>query len=440
MIMNKQVYNFIVKNNLFSIKSDKIILAISAGADSICLFHIFRSLNVNMELAHCNFKLRNKDSDEDENFIKQLSEKYKVKIHIKSFETDSYSKENKVSIQVAARELRYNWFKSLLINRNANYIATAHHKDDSIETFFINLVRGSGIRGLVGIKQTQKVIRPLLNIDKTQILKFLHKNKFKYREDISNSSLNYLRNKIRIKLIPLLLELNPLIKENIFNEMKILEHTNIVFSDYINKIREKIVVQKSDAFYINIPSLSKLSPLSIYLFELISPFGFVKIKDIMNSLDGQSGKIFFSRTHKLIIDRENIIISNNKDAISKQYIFDKNENFKNKNISIKFSTSKKINFSLDSDIAELDYSKINFPLKLRKWRWGDSFIPLGMKNHKKISDFFIDEKFSLFQKENQWLLCDNKNIIWIVGFRIDDRYKVTSKTKKLYIAKVLYKN
>ena len=222
--------------------------------------------------------------------------------------------------------------------------------------------------------------------------------------------------------------------------MKILEHTNIVFSDYINKIREKIVVQKADYFYINISSLKKLSPLSIYLFELISPFGFLKIKDIMNSLDGQSGKIFFSRTHKLIIDRENIIISNNKDAISKQYIFDKNENFKNKNISIKFSTSKKINFSLDSDIAELDYSKINFPLKLRKWRWGDSFIPLGMKNHKKISDFFIDEKFSLFQKENQWLLCDNKNIIWIVGFRIDDRYKVTPKTKKLYIAKVLYKN
>ena len=438
--MNRQVYNYIISNNLFSIKKDKIILAISAGADSVCLFHIFRSFGVNMELAHCNFKLRDNHSDEDEDFIKNLGNKYEIKFHIKSFETASYAKKNNLSIQMAARQLRYNWFNSLLIKRNANYIATAHHKDDSIETFFINLIRGSGIRGLVGIKQTDKIIRPFLSIEKNQIINFLNKNKFKYREDITNSSLKYLRNKIRIKLIPLLLNLNPSIKENIFNEMKILENTSIVFSDYVNQIRQKIVVQKSDAFYINISSLNKLLPLKIYLFELLRPFGFMKVDDIINSLNGQSGKTFYSRTHKLIIDRDSIIITKNQDITSKQYTLEENINFKNENFSIKFSTSKKINFSLNKDIAELDYSKINFPLKLRKWRFGDSFIPLGMKNYKKISDFFIDEKFSLVQKEKQWILCDKKNIIWIVGYRIDDRYKVTSKTKKLYIAKVLHEN
>ena len=241
--MNRQVYNYIISNNLFSIKKDKIILAISAGADSVCLFHMFRSFGVNMELAHCNFKLRDNHSDEDEDFIKNLGNKYEIKFHIKSFETASYAKKNNLSIQMAARQLRYNWFNSLLINRNANYIATAHHKDDSIETFFINLIRGSGIRGLVGIKQTDKIIRPFLSIEKNQIINFLNKNKFKYREDITNSSLKYLRNKIRIKLIPLLLNLNPSIKENIFNEMKILENTSIVFSDYVNQIRQKIVVK-----------------------------------------------------------------------------------------------------------------------------------------------------------------------------------------------------
>ena len=382
-MIDRQVYNYIISNNLFSIKKDKIILAISAGADSVCLFHIFRSFGVNMELAHCNFKLRDNHSDEDEDFIKKLANKYKIKFHIKSFETASYAKKNNVSIQMAARQLRYNWFKSLLINRNANYIATAHHKDDSIETFFINLIRGSGIRGLVGIKQTDKVIRPFLSIEKNQIINFLNKNKFKYREDITNSSLKYLRNKIRIKLIPLLLNLNPSIKENIFNEMKILENTSIVFSDYVNQIRQKIVVQKSDAFYINISSLNKLSPLKIYLFELLRPFGFMKVDDIISSLNGQSGKTFYSRNHKLIIDRDSIIITKNQDITSKQYTLEENINFKNENFSIKFSTSKKINFSLNKDVAELDYSKINFPLKLRKWRFGDSFIPLGMKIIKK---------------------------------------------------------
>ena len=341
---------------------------------------------------------------------------------------------------MAARQLRYNWFESLLNNRNANYIATAHHKDDSIETFFINLIRGSGVRGLAGIKQTDKVIRPFLCIEKIQIISFLHKNKFKYREDITNSSLKYLRNKIRIQLIPLLQNLNPSIKANIFNQMKILENTSIVFSDYINQIRKKIVVKKTDDFHINISSLNKLSPLKIYLFELLRPFGFMKVDDIISSLNSQSGKMFYSRTHKLIIDRDSIIITKNQNPTLTQYILDESINFKNENFSIKFSVSKKINFSLNKDIAELDYSKIKFPLKLRKWRFGDSFIPLGMKNYKKISDFFIDEKFSLIQKEKQWILCDKKNIIWIIGYRIDDRYKVTPKTKKLYIAEVLHEN
>ena len=222
--------------------------------------------------------------------------------------------------------------------------------------------------------------------------------------------------------------------------MKILENTSIVFSDYINQIRKNIVVKKTDDFHINISSLNKLSPLKIYLFELLRPFGFMKVDDIISSLNSQSGKMFYSRTHKLIIDRDSIIITKNQNPTLTQYILDESINFKNENFSIKFSVSKKINFSLNKDIAELDYSKIKFPLKLRKWRFGDSFIPLGMKNYKKISDFFIDEKFSLIQKEKQWILCDKKNIIWIIGCRIDDRYKVTPKTKKLYIAEVLHES
>ena len=291
---------------------------------------------------------------------------------------------------------------------------------------------------MLGISEKRSnIVRPLLNLNRSEIKEYLVAKKQTFREDSSNTSVKYLRNKIRLQLIPLLEEMNPKIKETIKDEMDILKDTSTVFSHQIKSVRKAVIKKNNKLISLNIQKLRILSPLRIYLYELIKPFGFNQIDAIIRALDNQCGKQFFSNTHELLIDREKILISKiNPDNFSIWEIMQTDKQIKYP-IQLKLSINKDINISDSNNIAQFDLEKLKFPLLLRKWKKGDKFKPFGMKNFKKLSDFFIDNKFTQLQKKEQWLLCSNDKIIWVVGWRIDDRYRIQSTTKKLYIAELL---
>ena len=437
--MIKTIQQYIINKKLFS-KENNLLLAISGGADSVCLFFALKELGYNVELAHCNFNLRAEESDEDEYFVKELANKYGVKYHVNSFETQKYASEQKISIQMAARDLRYKWFDELLAVNNLDFVITAHHKDDNVETFFINLIRGTGVNGLCGIKaKNKKIIRPLLEISRQEIESYLTKNKIKYRNDSSNSEVKYLRNKIRHQLMPLLKEMNPNIEQIITNEIFVLDGVSKVFQEQMTAIKERLLVQKEGIYKLNISELIELQHLEVILFEILKPFGFSEVDQIIKAINSQSGKQFFSDTYQLIIDREQIIISaleNHQEDIEIREIEIEIKN----PLSMKFAGSIDFSLNKNPNVAKLDFDKLSFPLKLRKWKNGDKFRPLGMRNFKKVSDFFIDEKYSILAKQKQWLLCSEDDIVWIVGNRIDDRYKIETHTKKVYIAELLKEN
>ena len=437
--MINSVKDNIYKNNLFT-KKNKILLAVSGGADSIFLLFVLKDLGYDIQIAHCNFNLRDVESDQDEQFVKDIADKYSIKCYVRSFDTLKYAEENKLSIQMAARQLRYDWFEELLVENNFSCIATGHHKDDSIETFLINLIRGSGISGLCGIQMiNNKIVRPLLSLKRNQIEYFLTKQNIKYRNDSSNSDIKYLRNNIRHQLIPLLKEINPKIQETISNEIDMLNGINNIFKEKVNDIRKSIMIKREELFTINISDLLNISNLEVILYELLRPFGSFQVKQIINSLRLQSGKQFFSDTHYILIDRECLIISQKKETNNKEIKIFRTDHEISKPLYMKLSETFDLSIVNDPLFAKFDLNKLTFPLLLRKWKNGDKFIPLGMNNFKKVSDFFVDEKYTLNEKKEQWILCSKENIIWIVGKRIDDRYKIASNTKKTYIAQLLKK-
>ena len=452
--MQRAFLSYIKKENLFN-SSDKILLTVSGGIDSLAMVELFHHAGFNFGIAHCNFQLRGEESDGDEIFVRSIAEKYSLKFHLIKFDTAIYAKKNKVSIQIAARELRYQWFEEIRASNNYSFIATAHHKDDSIETFFINLIRGSGISGLHGIlSKNANVIRPLLFTNKNDITKYVKSCKIYYRDDSSNASEKYIRNKIRLKLIPLLKELNPNINQTIAEDIKRLANTEKIYrKEIFNK--SLIVVEKhNNSISFSIKELKKLDPIESYLFEFLQPFGFnfAVVNEIVASLDGLSGKKFLSATHRLVKDREYLLIDKIPAALPKvsqamltpqiaNFQIDEENNII-ENMGLKFVINKLLkpsvfSFPASNKIASFDYNKLNFPLELRKWQKGDVFQPIGMKGKKLISDFFIDEKFSIQQKENAWLLTSRGKIIWLVGHRMDDKFKVTDKTIKIYIVELL---
>lgn len=434
--MKNKVQNFIVEKSLFS-REDKLILGISGGADSVCLMHILFALGYRFDLAHCNFNLRGKESDEDEVFVQELAKKHQLKLHVKQFDTEGYAAENKISTQMAARDLRYAWFNHLLLTKNAKYIAIAHHENDDIETFFINLIRGSGLKGLLGISEkTNSIVRPLMAITRDEIESYLDENKLRYRDDSSNSSVKYLRNKIRHELMPLLAEMNPSIQQTISEEMRILEGVSQVYSCKIEEVRKDLMQEKNGIVQFETSDLLALKPLHNYLYELLSPYGFVTIDEIAKALKGQSGKQFFSNTNQLLVDREFIFISELDVKKNESITIEEMTKEIKHPIQLNFSKTDNLEWIKNKNIAQLDYDKLQFPLTLRKWKKGDKFMPLGMQTFKKLSDFFIDNKFSILDKNKQWLLCSNNDIVWVVGHRIDERYKLQSRTKKVYIAQI----
>jgi len=430
--------SYIRKENLFS-PTDKILLTVSGGMDSVVMLELFHQADFKFGIAHVNFNLRDEESDGDQKLVEGLAKKYNCPLYVTSFNTKEFAKQHKLSTQMAARELRYQYFEEIRLEHKYDYIATAHHADDQVETLFINLLRGTGIAGLRGILPKQNtLIRPLLFAKREGIVNYRVKHSLAFREDSSNASDNYLRNKIRHKLMPTLEDLDANYLDLLNANMKRFGESEQIYKQHIDLVRGELQSEKSGRIYISIEKLKAYSPLVTYLFEILKPFGFLfsQSDDIVQTLDKESGKHFFSESHELLKDRNYLIIRDRQfsQAKPKLEITESLESIESP-ISLRFKKlSLKDYFVMPThqNIGALDYAKLKFPLTIRKWEDGDVFCPLGSKFKKKLSDFFIDRKFNLFEKEDAFLLCSGDDIVWIIGHQLDDRYKITDKTKEIY--------
>ncbi len=429
-------------HNLFT-KNDRTILAVSGGRDSIFMIEMFLKSKIldtkNIALAHVNFSLRGSESDEDEMFVKQYANSKSLKLFTTKFDTNKYAANKKLSIQIAARELRYNWFKTLLKEYNYNKIAIAHNANDQVETFFINLIRGSGLKGISGINiKNNEIIRPVIFAKREEITKYLNKHKIKWRDDSSNNSTKYLRNKIRHNIIPLFEEISLDFTDKMTENIKIFEKSNKLLNYFINKEINSIIEQNDDIINLKINTLIRIPNYEIILFEIIKKYNFssAQLNDILNVINSESGKYIKSSTHKLVKHRNLLQIaklSENNDVVLIKNI----DEFKTKaNIEYEVSTNIPKSFLNKNNIAYLDFDKIKFPLTIRHWQNADKFKPLGMSNFQKISSFFKNNKLSIIEKNKVLLLCNNNgDIVWIINHRIDNRYKISDKSNKILILK-----
>jgi tRNA(Ile)-lysidine synthase len=440
-MMINEFIDYITENQIID-RHEKILLAVSGGIDSVVLLHLLVKSGYTCTIAHCNFRLRGEESDGDELFVRDLAGKYDTGIHVRSFETEDYSREKGISIQMAARELRYEWFGLLCRENGYDLIATAHNMDDVIETFFINLVRGTGIRGLTGIKpRSGNLIRPLLFAARDAISKYAEAQDIHYREDSSNAEIKYTRNKIRHGIMPLLQEINPGVRQGLIDTIEKLRYPGIIYEQALEDHRKDMVSDHEGLTFIDLQKLAPIADRKTLLYEFISCFNFSSgsITDIEKCLDGPSGKQFFSGTHRLVKDRNRLIISPLQQDNPVKYYVEDGMTGVDEPLPMDFMTvnrTPQFQIPADRDAACLDHARLIFPLILRKWQPGDYFYPLGMQHLKKISDFFIDEKFSLVDKENTWLLLSGEHIAWVVGHRIDNRYKITDKTGQVFFAKL----
>ncbi len=424
------------------LKDKKLLIAISGGIDSVVLTHLLHLLKFDVSLAHCNFQLRQKESDLDAKFVDELAKKLAVKSHSISFNTDEYASKNKLSIQMAARELRYNWFAKILEEKNLDYVLTAHQKEDVLETFLINFTRGTGLEGLIGIPAINgNIIRPLLNFTRDEIHAFAIENNIEWREDKSNASTKYFRNKIRHQVIPVLKELNPSLMRSFDKTLENLQGSQQIVTDSITDFKKQATKLNTENQQFKISEIKKKSNPKAYLFELLKEYNFTEWNDVVDLLDAQSGKQVLSKTHRLLKNREHIIVSSRQSAVGSLEAFEIHESdtfFKNDslNLNLQYSTYNIQNPSPKTlnpkpQVALIDNSLLNFPLIVRKWKKGDYFYPIGMQGKKKLSKFFKDEKISLLEKEKTWLLCTSINeVVWIVGKRLDNRFKITENTTK----------
>jgi len=419
----------------------KIIIGLSGGADSVVLLHILHHLGYDCLAAHCNFHLRGEESQRDEQFASDFAASLNVPFFKQDFDTNLIARERGISIEMAARDLRYEWFEKLRKEWNAEAIAVAHHQDDSVETLLLNLIRGTGIKGLTGIKpKNGKIIRPLLVVSKKEILQFAEEKQIPYIVDSSNLADEYTRNKIRLSLIPLLQSINPSIESSLLRTMNNLNEVTKIYDDYIQTSIQKVFNKEKKT--IDISLLQKLSSPESVLFELLKEYGFGPdiIKDIVLAMDSQSGKEFYSSEYSLLKDRNRFILSSRKKKPTKGvYEIKENDIEITEPLSIAVSLeeiSENFNLIKDKNRAYFDADKLQFPLQIRKWELGNRFVPFGMTGFQKLSDYFNNHKFTKFEKENAWLLCSGDDIIWIIGSRTDNRYRVNKQTKKVYLFKL----
>jgi tRNA(Ile)-lysidine synthase len=435
---------FIRTRNLFSGK-ERILLAVSGGLDSVVMAHLFKEAGYSFALAHCNFGLRGKESDGDEVFVRKLAEKLGVELYSTRFETQAYASRHKQSIQEAARELRYSWFEETRKREKFSFVATAHHQDDAIETFFINLLRQSGAKGLGGISVLRgTVIRPLLFASRPDLAAYAKKKKIKFREDSSNTKDDYLRNKIRHKLIPVLEQVQPSYRQSIGQTMHYLEETGQMLKTWMEK-EEMRLWQEGEGFrFIRWSDLMELKPLGFYLHELLSKYGFKA--NVCQSLEklalakNRSGRMFSSPSYTLITERDILVLRLNKpDKKHKNKLL--NALAARYKTPFPFSVELVNRDELDqipvsANVACLDADKLKFPLLIRPWQEGDRFCPLGMKGSKLLSDYFTDQKIDALARARTMVLETEGQIAWLLGYRIDERYKISGQTCRVILIRL----
>ncbi len=415
----------------------KTLLTVSGGMDSVVMCAMFSEGKFPFAVAHCNFQLRGKESDGDEKFVKDLTKKYDVEVFVKKFDTKKYAEEKNISIQLAARELRYTWFEELRKEKEFDLIATAHHLNDNIETILFNLTKGTGIRGLRGIPVRKgNIIRPLLFASRKEIENYQQKHKLEFREDSSNEDDKYTRNKIRHNVIPLLKEINPSLENTFADKIELFTDLEALYEKQMQKSAKQLFLQRGTDIYIPILKLRKTKNASSVLFEYLKDYGFnsEQADDILASVDSEAGKQFLSSAARIIKDRRFFILTKLPEKDSTVHFI--NEGDKEVKLGDRILKSEvrnqKSEIKADKNSAYLDKSKLEFPLFARKWKQGDYFYPFGMKmKKKKLKKFFTDEKISLNEKENIWVVESNKKIVWVAGYRIDERFRVTDKTKEI---------
>lgn len=439
----KKVELYIEKNKLLFHKKGEVLVGVSGGRDSVALLDILIKLGYQCIVAHCNFHLRGEESDRDEKFVQQLSFNLNIPYYSVDFDTVNYAKQKNISIEMAARELRYSWFTSLAKKINAQAIAIAHHADDNVETLLMHLVRGTGLKGLTGISpKNGLIVRPLLCCSRNEINEYIKNNNLSFIEDSTNQSVDFQRNKIRLQVIPLLEEINPSVKKVLSESIERFSEINTFYENAIEKIKKQLLTVDNDQLKINIDLLCKQASPKTILFEILHPYGFNEsiVQDIEKHLHDESGKIFYSPTHYLIKDRKYLIISNKIKKNETTFFITENDSEISFPLHLSITRKKKEqNFviSKDNQIIQIDASLIQYPLTLRRWTNGDTFFPFGMNRQKKLSDFFIDQKLNLKQKAETWLLLSQNQIVWVVGLRLDNRFKITESTQEVLEIKML---
>lgn len=429
-MLHLQIEQYIEKEKLFGLK-DKVLIALSGGADSVALLRILVYLGYSCQAAHCNFHLRGEEADRDEGFVRNLCAKFNIPCHVIHFQTKEYAAMHKISIEMAARELRYNWFETLRQELKADVVAVAHHKDDSVETMLLNLLRGTGINGLTGIRpKNNNIVRPLLCISREDIISYLDGLQQEYVTDSSNLQDEYVRNKIRLNLLPLMETINPSIKSTLFSTASHLSDTAIIYNKVIDEGKERVLTPEG----ISIEKLLQEASPRALLYEILYPLGFnsAQIEDIYLSLERQSGKKFVSDSWMVVRDRTHLLI---KELHS---LSAENETEKMPDISEEcFPYSPDFIIPRDKRIACFDADKVLSPVTLRKWKAGDRFVPFGMKGKKNVSDYLTDAKYSLIEKEQVYVACSGEQIIWLVGERTDNRFRIDENTKNVLLLRLI---
>jgi tRNA(Ile)-lysidine synthase len=440
--MLEKFLRFLNEENLIR-KMHPVLLAVSGGIDSVVMCDLFSRAGITFAIAHCNFQLRGEESDGDEEFVRLLAVQYNVPFHVKHFDTRAAAAEEGVSVQMAARRLRYEWFGEVQEDNSYASVATAHHRNDEIESFFINLVRGTGIAGLKGIRaRNGDIIRPLLFAYRNDIEAYASENNLEWREDSSNLSAKYLRNRIRQTIIPALKDINPNIESIIAADIRRINEVFRLLEGHIEEKKKQLITHQSNDVLISIPLLKQLQPIHTYLFEFLKGYGFHEssINDIVTALDAEPGKQFYSDTHRVLKDREYLVVTPIEETRLDAALIAEGQEHLDELVKMQFQLVKRTDIESlkgPSSIAYLDKSRLQFPLVLRKWLPGDFFYPLGMRARKKLSDFFIDNKFSIAEKERTWVLVSGTDIVWVAGHRVDERYKVTDLTTDVFICKLI---
>ena len=434
--MLNKVADFIGKHQLLS-HDGLHLVALSGGADSVALLLILRRLGYRIEAAHCNFHLRGEESDRDEDFVKSLCKKLEIPLHVIHFDTEEYASIHQVSIEMAARDLRYGYFRQLCQDLGAASVCVAHHRDDAVETLLMNLLRGSGIHGLTGIRpKNGLIVRPLLCVSREEIEDYLHSIGQDYVTDSTNLVDDVVRNKIRLRVLPLLKEINPKAAENIFKASRYLFEAERIINQSIDNQKVRLIQGNPDSFLqtVSIPQLLRLPSPEIFLYEWLAPYGFntTQTEQIFSQLTGEAGREFLTSTHTLVIDRETLILVPLQPPMKTIKIPEEGRYRYNEEFFFDIRLTNEISISKSDDCITLDAATVRFPLTVRPVQTGDRFCPFGMEGHRLVSDFLTDCKRSLIDKRRQLVVTDRDGqIIWVVGLRSDNRFRVTEKTLEI---------